>query len=234
VELTRHADTHLAIRSVDSTGRAHESRTPLPGLPRSSPVGVGRARWDATVWRQAVEHAQLICLIVDCGGRLIERSAAAASVLGGRNALRLQGGRLAASTVQDTERLRRQIALAAMERRADQPQYTFYLGPLHLQVAPVRVRGENLLSPGYSDCVLILIRRRTRRRPPSAAAIRTQLRCTPAEAQVAAALAAGYSPRQIAAQRGVSIYTIRAQVRALFAITSTRRIGELVAFIVGV
>jgi DNA-binding CsgD family transcriptional regulator len=233
MELIAHAGTSLGKSPVDSTGGVRNVAPGFPGLRRSPSREDGRAGWDAIVWRQAVDQAQLLCVIVDRAGRLLERSAAAASLLDGGGSLRLQGGRLAAATAQDTQRLRQQIGIAATGCGIGQRQPTFSVGTLDVQVVPLGARAGSPSNPRSADCALILIRKRTRRRPPTAAAIRTQLQCTAAEAQIAAALAAGHSPREIAAQRHVSIHTIRAQVRALFADTGVRRIGELVAFLAG-
>ncbi|MFP5462760.1 MAG: helix-turn-helix transcriptional regulator [Gammaproteobacteria bacterium] len=51
---------------------------------------------------------------------------------------------------------------------------------------------------------------------------------TSAEAQVARLLAEGHSMQDIASQRGVSLETVRSQVRAVFAKTDTRRQPDLV------
>jgi DNA-binding CsgD family transcriptional regulator len=233
MELIAHAGKRLGVGPVDSARGARNAAPGLPSLRRSSSREDGRPVWDAIVWRQAVDQAQLLCLIVDRSGRVFERSAAAASLLESGGSLRLQGGRLSASTPQDTQRLRQQIGSAATGSGIGQRQHTFSVGALYVRVLPLGGRGGSPPNPKHIDCALILIRKRTRRRPPTAAAIRTQLQCTSAEAQIAAALAAGHSPRQIATQRRVSINTIRAQVRALFADTGVRRIGELVAFLAG-
>jgi DNA-binding CsgD family transcriptional regulator len=105
---------------------------------------------------------------------------------------------------------------------------------LTLEIAPAGVNSANPIAAHYPGCALVLIRRRFRRRSPTAASLRPRLACTDVEAQVAAALAAGHSPRAIAVMRGVSIHTVRSQIRALFARTHTRRIGELIAVLTGI
>ncbi|MEZ5729713.1 MAG: LuxR C-terminal-related transcriptional regulator [Burkholderiaceae bacterium] len=57
---------------------------------------------------------------------------------------------------------------------------------------------------------------------------------TPAEASVATALAQGETPAQISAQRGVSLHTIRSQLRAIYDKTRVTRQADLVRLIVGI
>lgn len=198
-------------------------------------LGLQLAEADTQImrWRQAADQAHLVCLIVDGSGRLLDQSAAATTLLNRGGALRVHGGRLMASTPEDTQLLHRNIALAAKGRGGGELRLACNVDALELQIVPAGVRADNPFSRRYADCALILIPQRTRHRAPTAVAIRARLHCTLAEAGVAAALAAGHSPQEIADLRHVSIHTIRTQLRALFACTGTRRIGELVALIAG-
>ena len=54
---------------------------------------------------------------------------------------------------------------------------------------------------------------------------------TQAEAKLAAALANGESQREIAGRMGISIHTIRTQIKSIFAKTGTKRQSELVALL---
>jgi DNA-binding CsgD family transcriptional regulator len=62
-----------------------------------------------------------------------------------------------------------------------------------------------------------------------ASAVAAVFDLTPAEAGVAAALAEGRSPFEIAASRRISITTVRSQLRALLGKTGTRRQTDLVS-----
>jgi hypothetical protein len=55
-------------------------------------------------WRQAVEQTHVMCVIVDANARLLDQSAAAAGLLSSQSDLRIQAGRLAASTAEQTQR----------------------------------------------------------------------------------------------------------------------------------
>jgi DNA-binding CsgD family transcriptional regulator len=182
-------------------------------------------------WRHAVEQTSVMCLIVDANARLLDQSAATAALLSSPSHLRIQAGRLATSTVEQTQRLHQQIALAAGGLGGGSARLSCTLGSLHLQIAPAGVCADNPFSARYGQCAMVLIRQRRHRRPPSVDTLRVHLHCSLAEAHVAAALAAGHSPQTIAYQREVSINTVRAQVRSLFACTRTSRIGKLVALL---
>jgi DNA-binding CsgD family transcriptional regulator len=65
-------------------------------------------------------------------------------------------------------------------------------------------------------------------RPPTTALLRTAFGLTAGEADLALALAAGERLGRIAAQRGVSIETVRTQLKSIFLKTKTRRQSDLV------
>jgi|SRR5690606_15458531 DNA-binding CsgD family transcriptional regulator len=67
---------------------------------------------------------------------------------------------------------------------------------------------------------------------PDPALVAEAFGLTPAEAQVAAQLARGLSPMEIAAARRVSMQTIRAQIRAVFEKTGINRQSDLVRLLV--
>jgi DNA-binding CsgD family transcriptional regulator len=48
---------------------------------------------------------------------------------------------------------------------------------------------------------------------------------------VAAALVSGHSPTRISTDRGVSVDTVRTQIRSLLTLASVNRIAELVALL---
>ncbi|MXP64570.1 hypothetical protein E0493_14555 [Roseomonas sp. M0104] len=78
---------------------------------------------------------------------------------------------------------------------------------------------------------VVLVADRTRRRPPSAVLLQRLLGLTPAEARLAAGLAAGQDLRQQARRRGVSPETLRSHLAAIRRKTGCRRQAELVALV---
>jgi DNA-binding CsgD family transcriptional regulator len=63
------------------------------------------------------------------------------------------------------------------------------------------------------------------------AKIQILLKCTQAEAEVAASLLAGLTPARIAEDRRVSLSTVRTQIRALLEVSGTRRVAELIVLL---
>jgi DNA-binding CsgD family transcriptional regulator len=63
------------------------------------------------------------------------------------------------------------------------------------------------------------------------ALIQILLKCTQAEAEVAASLLAGLTPTRIAQERRVSLSTVRTQIRALLEVSGTRRVAELIVLL---
>ena len=100
-----------------------------------------------------------------------------------------------------------------------------------LQVVPGGVATDNPFDPRYAGCALIFVRQPSESRPIDVAQIRVALDCTQAEAEVAAALARGNSPARISADRGVTLATVRTQVRSLLTLAGLNRIPELVALL---
>ncbi len=66
---------------------------------------------------------------------------------------------------------------------------------------------------------------------PSVAVLRTRFGLSPAEAQIAHAIANGTALRAIAAKRDTSIQTVRSQVKAIFRKTGATSQMRLVALI---
>ena len=64
-----------------------------------------------------------------------------------------------------------------------------------------------------------------------ARALRRLFGLTPAEAEVALALGAGAAPDEIAAAKGVSVHTVRSQIRSVFLATGCKRQGQVAALV---
>ena len=175
------------------------------------------------------------CLIVDAKARILDYSHSALTLLRSGGPLRIDCRQcLVATAPQQTQQLHNQIGSIAKKP---------YCAELHipvsdvdvwkLQLLPLSLARQNSTSQLLSESVFIVIQRRLHRRPPGKEVIRCRLLCTQAEASVAAELANGLSPQQIAALRNVSINTVRSQVRALLAHTGAKRISEFVSIVSG-
>ncbi len=99
--------------------------------------------------------------------------------------------------------------------------------PLVVDVLPLpRPRGRWSLS---LDARLIVVPRRPRRTGATAGVLTAGYRLTPAEAAVALALAEGRPREEVAALRGVSVDTVRSQLKAIFQKMNVSREVDLVA-----
>ncbi|MET0268839.1 MAG: LuxR C-terminal-related transcriptional regulator, partial [Sphingomonas sp.] len=99
------------------------------------------------------------------------------------------------------------------------------LPPLVVDVLPLP-RGRWSLA---MDARVLVVPRRPRRPGNVGAVLEAGYRLTAAEAAIAVALAAGQARGEIAARRGVSIGTIRTQLKSVFQKMSVTREVDLVA-----
>jgi len=184
-------------------------------------------------FRRALDACGAACLLVDAAGRPIDASKAGEALLAAGMRLRIGADRrLRLDGEADTARLRRLIASACAgrgggEMDVDDPA----AGRLKIEIAPAGVTAENPFASRHAGHALILIEQETTPRAPDEDHIRRRLGCSPAEAAVAQMLAQGLAPRNIAERRGVSIHTVRAQIRALLHAADAKSIAAFVAFV---
>jgi len=192
------------------------------------------AEMDRSRWlRQALDATNGLCVMVDAEGRVVDQSAAAEGLLAGGQWLRVDAQhRLQLRAPQQSLKLRELIARCTRGSAG---------GVLHLahgvaeyplvEVIPAGHNRDNPFNSGHGCSALVFLRLPRIRRAPNAASLELSLKCTRAEAEVAAALAAGLSPQEIAIRRNVSVLTIRTQIRSLRALTNTPRMSALIALI---
>jgi DNA-binding CsgD family transcriptional regulator len=186
------------------------------------------------VLRQVIDNAGLVCVMVDGNSKLIDCSAAATALLERGGSLKVHiGGRLATDSETGTKRLRQLVTLAAtgggggLMRVANAADESFCM----IQIVPGGVATDNPFDPRYAGCALVFVRQPSGSRPVDVQQIRVALDCTRAEAEVAAALVSGHSPNRISADRGVTLTTVRTQIRSLLTLAGLNRIPELVALL---
>lgn len=145
--------------------------------------------------------------------------------------LQLDGqGRLAASSAEATRLLHQAIAEAALLRQgqarpAQSPQVL--LAPngqsVTLTVAPLDVDAGLRLQHGPWVAVFLDVAE-----PPATECLRGRFGLTSAEAELAAMVAAGARPKEIALRRGVSINTVRTQLASCLHKLNVHRQADLV------
>jgi DNA-binding CsgD family transcriptional regulator len=100
--------------------------------------------------------------------------------------------------------------------------------PLVIRVLPVDGAAR---TPFLGARVLLIFSDLEKKSPPPSAVLARTFRLSPAEARLASLMATGVSVAQAAEQFGVSLDTIRTQMKAIYAKTGTRRQSELVSLL---
>jgi DNA-binding CsgD family transcriptional regulator len=95
---------------------------------------------------------------------------------------------------------------------------------LQIVVSPIR----DFAITSQMVAVIVFITDPLRRQRPSRDALRAIYGLTPAECRVALLVGDGHAPRQIAGMVGVSVNTVRSQIKSVFSKTGVKRQGELV------
>lgn len=197
----------------------------LPALDLSGLWAAPAARGDVDgLLRQVLDALGFGLLLVDAQCRVVHVNSAAQCLCQGGAPLHLQLGRLR-SDEGDT------LRLGAAVRAAASGQWGMLVlgsGAATLSVGVVPLVADE----GASEVVAMLVIGREPR--PSRLALHFFARAhqlTAAEAAVLEALSCGLSPRQIAAQGGVAISTVRTQIAAVRAKVRARSICDLMRLV---
>lgn len=173
----------------------------------------------------AVQSASFLC---DSWGRVRALTPAAEALVEAGGPLLLKDGRLATRCDSSARALSDAIYLATrnpLESLRTLVIHGLDALPWVVDVAPLPTVEHRL---GFTPSVIVTVRRRAGADP---ALIGSLLGLTPAEAAVAAALAAGAGREEIAAARGVSMQTIKHQVKLIFAKAGVSRESELIVLL---
>jgi DNA-binding CsgD family transcriptional regulator len=103
--------------------------------------------------------------------------------------------------------------------------------PSITHVVPLRGAGRKIFSA--ASCILVFTPV-TRLKAPEPDIIQALFDLTPAEARVAAGIAGGQTLTEIALDAGVSIHTVKTQLKAVFEKAGVSRQAELVALLAGI
>jgi DNA-binding CsgD family transcriptional regulator len=94
------------------------------------------------------------------------------------------------------------------------------------------VQASGVVPLGVSlPAVTVLIVDRDSQSEPDLAVLRELFSLTPAEARVAGKLVVGRSVEEIASEAGISIETVRTQIKRVLSKTGTDRQGKLISLI---
>ncbi|SFS03183.1 helix-turn-helix transcriptional regulator [Sphingomonas jatrophae] len=224
----------LAVLRGGRDGRTCEADRALfaavaPFVRDAATISIGMERQGAQLMAGAFESVAAAAFLLDGMGRLMARTSAAEALLRDGRLLVIDGrlvapaGGAMAFARAIAQRLRPEpglpppLATVALESMAG------------LLVADVSALPRGVWSYGATPSVLVVVRGGALRRDGAAARLRAAWDLSPAEAEVALALADGRSRAEIAAARGVSLETVRSQLKTLFGKAGVTREAELAA-----
>ena len=215
----------------------HEARHLIKHLGRASQLWFDtQAMRTAAAFGAKAAHSSAFALIgLDGRGKLVYANDHAESLLKDGDSLLGRNGGIGAAFDDDDVRLHR----AVREVRETGCGVSLALsglryGPqaLLVSITPLSNKGSDSVDWDLSRAY-VMITARSRRRPTgvSPLALNQAFGLSPAESAVVLALCEGKTPEEHAQAAGVSVATVRTQLRAVFEKTQTRRQPEVVALV---
>lgn len=182
----------------------------------------------------ALEHTVAAAFLLDAGGRVVHMNRSGEAMIGSSDALMLRRNRIIATNASQQSRLKALIrrAISAAQAGAMLPGEAIALErrsggrPLFVRVLPLRVELTSEKAPS-GHALLLTTDPGSVVKDPSPM-LKSLFSLTTAEIAVAANLRAGFTLAEIADARGVSLETIRSQLKSLLQKTNTRRQSDLV------
>lgn len=211
----------------------------LPHLRRSLEVGAQIAELDVRLEaaHQVADSDDCGRILVDADARILFCNAAAGSILVDGRALSQRHGRLVATRSGPHQNLRRLIESAAARRGTLGGAMRLALagGATALAIVVVPAPSGSLAGISSGGCLaLVSVTDPKRRSLPPERYLATMFGLTKAEAALSIEILNGNTPGEIASKREVSIATVRAQLRGLYAKTGTSGQVELFCLLRGV
>jgi DNA-binding CsgD family transcriptional regulator len=184
--------------------------------------------WRSAAALRALDQVAAGVIIVESDGRVVEMNRAAELVLRRDDGLTVRRGKLCAQRIFDHEKLARAITTAAsvktaaavgrmlVGRRGGRVAYILTVAPLGVELA-VYERPLAMILVADPDA-----------RSPSEMDLAEFFGLSQAESRVAAALLAGKKLREVAADSGVQITTVRTQLSSVLRKVGVTRQTELI------
>src|SRR3954469_7368809 len=189
------------------------------------------ARPNGRLLEAAIDKLSLGILVVDRRGKVLAANRTAQNMLQTGDALIERNGVLRARHQDDNERLTHSLAGAAgskrlgasdcirLSRQSGKPAYMATVAPL--------TEAVDLASMGGNRAALIMINEPEQKDAPGLhKALQQAFGLTPAEARTAALVGSGLAPQDVADQLGITVGTIRCELKNVFAKVGISRQSE--------
>lgn len=184
---------------------------------------------DAALGTELMEQLGLAVFALDSSSRVVFANEAAEAMLRATACLRLEQGRLSAIVAAENDRMQSAIARVAKTRKGESLALQVSSGVAHeVFLGITRLPGQATRAAFGEATMLITARRRGVQNLVTARQLRQAFGLSLAEAAVAEALIGGKTPDEYAASAGVTLATVRTQLRAIFDKTHTRSQAEAV------
>jgi DNA-binding CsgD family transcriptional regulator len=230
VILSVHRGIYQEPFTATATASLRELTDPLSNAARLH-AELRELGWKSAAALRALDQVAAGVIVTDAKGRVVEMNRAAENVLRREDGLLVRQGRLCAQRIFDHEKLARAIAVAAnantaaavarmlVGRRGGRVGYILTVAPLGVELAVY----ERPLASNDPFC-----------RPGCAHSLRERelaefFGLSRAESRLTAALLAGKRLREVAADSGVQITTLRTQLSSVLRKVGVSRQAELIS-----
>lgn len=184
----------------------------------------------------AMEGMSIAAFACDCGGRVIAISPRAEVLIAQGRYLKLKNGYLSAELLAETTTLSDSIRSAAigLVRPGSPLLKSMFIRTLHSDspadslLIDIISLPRKAFSFGFAPQAMVVVRG-SGQDEPLVTALKAAFGLTEGESRVAMQLAKGQSPERIATDRGVSVGTVRSQVKNVYDKLGVHRQGDLIA-----
>jgi DNA-binding CsgD family transcriptional regulator/PAS domain-containing protein len=195
---------------------------------------LSQTRHEREALAEVTDRLPIGVIILDAEGRVLRQNRSAAQILATRDGLTLERNRPAARDSYENRELQEKISRAVKDpasvdstggevmiisRESGRRAFPVMVGPL-LVARPEHVTDE--------ACAVLFIADTEGRQIVTTQNLETLYQLTHAEAELVRLVAEGRSLEQVATERGVTMNTVRSQLKQVFSKTDTSRQGELV------
>lgn len=188
-----------------------------------------RCRHAAAVASEALGRFDAACMVVNAAGRMVIGNARAVEVLAGPgSALRTASDRLVPAQAGDRRVWKAFLAQIGEGSVPGGLSLGHPERPLRLTATALAPEMQERLGLVAPEPMALILLGTFPVAPPDAATLAAVFGLTPAEAAVAAGIAAGERPADCARRLGRSLNTVRTHLKSVFAKTGVRRQAELV------